>query len=409
MIFRIVSSNIFLYHNAKYKGIKMTANRWVGIILAFAMFSVGTYATIENYRERKLSDMVGQMILVGFRGTMPEEESVKDLAADIKDGKVGGVILFSVDVEKGKAAGFSGVELRAQTKSRNIIDTAQVRKLNAFLSDAARAGGRPSLLVSIDQEGGLVERLRPEHDWGYPVPSAKEQSKLSMSEITELYRGLGLRLKDLGFNVDFAPAVDIDVNPNSPAIGAMGRAYSANTARVSEYGHAAADGLKAAGMLSSFKHFPGHGSAGTDTHDGITDITDTWTTKELSPYRAVPEWTMVMVAHVVNRNVDSLPASLSPKWINGVLRDELGYKGVVITDDLQMGAIYNEYGLAETLRLAIAAGNDILLLGNNLQYTENLGRMAHTEIIKLVKNGKIPRARIKESYNRIIKLKGKIK
>ncbi len=376
--------------------------------LAFLIVAAGVGGCFY-YREQKLSDMVGQMILVGFRGTSPNDTSVKDLANDIRDGKIGGVILFSVDVEQGRAKGLSAAELRAQSKSRNIIDTIQVKKLNAYLSDAARQGGRPPLFVSIDQEGGRVIRLGPEHGFDFKMPSARDMSKMKMKDIFKLYTDLGVRLRQLGFNLDFAPCVDLDVDPKSPAIGAMGRAFSNDPARVARYGAIATMGLTRGGVLSSFKHFPGHGSAGTDTHDGMTDITKTWSESELVPYKTVPKSAMVMVAHVVNENFDTLPASLSPKMIGDVLRGRLGFRGVVISDDLQMGAIYENYGLTETLRMAILAGNDILLLGNNLKYTENLGRVAHDEVMKMVHDGKIPRARIRESYDRIIKIKQKIR
>ncbi|MCL2748998.1 MAG: glycoside hydrolase family 3 [Alphaproteobacteria bacterium] len=376
-------------------------------ILIIVAVAIGVIVGVaHHFRQQALSHMVGQMILVGFRGTTPDDAAVKDLAADIKAGKIGGIILFNVDVEQGLAAGLSMPEVRKQIKSRNIIDVDQVKRLNEFLSDAARQGGRLPLFVSIDQEGGAIVRLVPEHGFDMVMPSAKEQSKLDMNQINSLYAELGGRLHVLGFNVNFAPCVDVDVNPESPAIGARGRAFSANPERVSEYGHAAADGLKKANVLSSFKHYPGHGSAGTDTHDGMTDITKTWQEYELEPYENVPAYTMVMVAHVVNGRIDpDFPASLSQKTINGLLRGQLGFRGVVISDDLQMGAIYNHYGLAETLRMSIMAGTDILLLGNNLQYTENLGRIAHTEIMKMVKEGKIPRSRIQESYDRIKKMK----
>jgi beta-N-acetylhexosaminidase len=264
--------------------------------------------------------------------------------------------------------------------------------------------------VSIDQEGGRVVRLGAEHGFDTKTPSAKEMSNMTMPEISATYRKLGIALHDIGFNVDFAPDTDVDVNPDSPAIGAMGRAFSSDANVVAEYGIAAAGGLSDAGMLSSFKHFPGHGSAMNDTHAGLTDITNTWQEYELKPYYSVPENTMVMVAHVVNRSIDAYyPASLSHKTVDELLRKKLGFDGVVITDDLRMGAIYDTYGFTETLRLSIMAGNDILLWGNNLFYTENIGRQAHSEIMKMVHNGDIPRSRIAESYNRIMKLKNKIK
>jgi beta-N-acetylhexosaminidase len=264
------------------------------------------------------------------------------------------------------------------------------------------------LFISIDQEGGRVARLLAQHGFDFVLPAAQDLSALTMPEIYDKYKELGLQLFGLGFNLNFAPDTDVNVNPASPAIGALGRAYSADATLVGEYGRVAANGLNEAGIIASFKHFPGHGSAGTDTHAGLTDITSTWQEYELEPYADVPANTMVMVAHVINGKIDpTYPATLSQKTVNGLLRGQLGFQGVVITDDLQMGAIYDEYGFAEALRLAILAGNDVLLLGNNLTYTENIGRLAHEEIMKMVHNGDIPRERIQESYERIIRLKAR--
>lgn len=379
------------------------------VLVVAPSIAVGWKCFKNHQQKEQLSDMVGQMIIVGFRGTLPQDKSVQDLATDIEDGKIGGVILFSVDVEQGKANGCSGDELKAQTKSRNIIDVNQVTVLNKFLSNAARRGNRPPLFVSIDQEGGNVARLKPEHGFNFTVPSAKEQSNMPMDKISELYENLARQLYALGFNLNFSPCVDIDVNPESPAIGALDRSFSSDTNKVSEYGIASANGMWRGGVMSAFKHFPGHGSANTDTHAGLTDITNTWSISEMKPYKSVPSYTMVMVAHVINEKIDSLPASLSPRWINIILRKNLGFNGVVISDDLQMGAIYKQYGLRETVRMAIMAGNDILLLGNNLQYTENLGRVVHCMIMEMVEDGEISRYRIEESYNRIIKMKSNMR
>ena len=415
---------------------------------------IGGWFGVRAWRAAELNKMVGQMILVGFRGTGPGDEDVQSLVHDIRSGNIGGVILFSVDVEKGLATGLPMPEVRKLTKSRNITDINQVRELNELLSGAARAGRNPPLFISVDQEGGTdlsiaVVRLVPDHGFDLVMENAKglavkypptkitetksevvtknnngtrekalkEEINYEMTDamrgVEEEYYELGLRLRELGFNVDFAPVVDVDINPTSPAIGARGRAFSNNGILVAAYGRAAADGLARAGVIYSFKHFPGHGSAGTDTHDGMTDITDTWDAEELLPYKLHAQTDMpgmVMVAHVFNKNFDEeFPASLSEKTIGGILRRDIGYDGVVISDDLQMGAIYKHYGLRETLRLAILAGNDIMLLGNNLEYTRDLGRVAHAEIVDMVRRGEIPRARIKESYKRIMKLKKNLK
>jgi len=382
------------------------------IVLASLLSLTLPFVGYKIHETIELDNMVGQMILVGFRGTSPDDTEVKELAKEISRGKIGGVILFSVDVEKARQAGFKGPEIRKQTKSRNIIYVDQVYELNKFLSEAALKNGRPPLFISIDQEGGIIVRLDAGHGFDFAVPSAKEIARTKTAEqAEELYSMLGQRLRALGFNLNFAPTIDVDINPESPAIGALGRSFSDDPDTVVRYGRAAAQGLENSGILYSLKHFPGHGSAAMDTHDGMTDITRTWRPEELVPYGELAYTDMpgmVMVAHVMNTDIDpDHPSSLSAKTIGGILRNQIGFDGVVISDDLQMDAIHEHYGLRETLKLAIDAGNDIMLLGNNQSYTRNIGRKAHDEIVDMVHKGEIKRSRIKESFDRIIKLKGK--
>ncbi|MDR2778026.1 MAG: hypothetical protein LBB13_00765 [Rickettsiales bacterium] len=371
----------------------------------------GQYFWYYVHKNRLLNKMIGQMIILGFHGTSPRDAEVQALAQDIRAGRVGGVILFNIDVRKAKSSG--NQEWRRQTKSHNIIDVEQVAQLNEFLQNAAHDGGNPPLFVAVDQEGGTVIRLGPEHGFPVVLPAAKEMSNMPLSKIEELYFETGVALHRLGFNVDFAPVVDIDVNPKSPAIGALGRAFSADPSEVIDYGRVASNGLARAGMIYTFKHFPGHGSAEHNTHYGIADITNLWSTIELQPYRELVTSTMsgmVMVAHLICGQIDpTMPASLSPKWIDGILRRDIGFDGVVISDDLQMDAIYGRYGLRETLRLSINAGNDILLIGNNLKRMKNPVSLLHREIITMVRHGEISQERLKKSYERILKLKEKIR
>jgi beta-N-acetylhexosaminidase len=397
----------------RQKGKRNAMNKYIKLLLILLILFAGGYFIVMKYRASELDRMTGQMILVGFRGTNPNDASVKDVADDIRRGKIGGIILFSFDVAVAREAGVPSGEIRKLTKSRNILDVAQVRELNKYLSNAATQGGNPPLFISIDQEGGVISRLGPEHGFHYGIPSAKDMAKnKTPAQVRDLYYGLGLHLHSLGFNVNFAPVVDIDVNPDSPAIGGHGRAFSGNPERVIEYASAAARGLSDAGVIYSYKHFPGHGSAASDTHAGLTDVTKVWSDVELLPYRALAGTDMpgmVMVAHVFNENIDAeFPASLSEKTIDGILRRDIGFDGVVITDELQMGAIYKQYDLRETLKRAILAGNDIMLLGNSMHYTENIGRIAHGLIIDMVRRGEIPRRQIKKSYERIVKLKNNL-
>ena len=178
-----------------------------------------------------------------------------------------------------------------------------------------------------------------------------------------------------------------------------------------KHGGAFARGLADAKIAYSFKHFPGHGSATNDTHNGLTDITKTYQDYELKPWQDLLKnaspYTMVMVAHVINNNFDTLPASLSKPTIQKV-RD-MGFDGVIVSDDMDMGAIANKYGTETAIEMAINAGNDILVFGNNLTFDKNRGRDVNATIVKLVKEGKIKRARIRESYHRIKRLKQKVR
>jgi beta-N-acetylhexosaminidase len=164
-------------------------------------------------------------------------------------------------------------------------------------------------------------------------------------------------------------------------------------------------------VLTSLKHFPGHGSSVGDTHKGYVDVTKLWKRVELEPYKLLKNKAdTVMVAHVFNKNLDSkYPATLSAKTVNGLLRKELGYRGVVITDDLQMGAISKKYGLKTTLQLAINAGDDILLFGNQLDPRKVVTTKKLVDsIVSLVKDGKVSKRSIENSYKRIQRLKKKL-
>ena len=167
--------------------------------------------------------------------------------------------------------------------------------------------------------------------------------------------------------------------------------------------------LNDAGIVAVFKHFPGHGSARADSHKGVTDISATWSERELSPYRSAlgrPGQRMVMTGHLFHAGLDpAFPASLSPSVINGLLRGRLGYDGVVVTDDLQMDAIAAEYTLEEVVLRAIGAGADILLFGNNLEYDPAIVAKVQAVIVRAVEDGTISRARLEASWRRILKLK----
>ncbi len=339
-----------------------------------------------------LSAMIGQMIMIGFRGT-GEGPATRDFAIVLEDaaaGRIGGVVLFEPDY--------------ATKSTRNIVSIEQSRNLARLLQERAAV----PLFVAVDQEGGAVRRFRPEH--GVPAtPSARRMGGMTGNEVGELASELGSLLARAGVNLDFAPVVDVDVNPASPAIGARERAFSADPAIVADRASAFAEGLWSRGVLPCYKHFPGHGGAAADSHLGFTDVSDTWSDRELAPYRdlfADGPPAMVMIGHLTLRRFDpDHPASLSRAVVDGMLRGGLGWDGVVITDDLQMRAIRERYSDKEALRLAVNAGVDIILAGNNLAHEPELGRRLHGILAELVAEGAVSPERIAESYRRIMRLK----
>lgn len=341
--------------------------------------------------EPDLARMAGEMILVGFRGTELSDDAPVLRALAV--GQAGGVILFSRD-------GMDGGR-------RNIESPTQLRALIARLRRAAPG----PIFVAVDQEGGKVQRLSSRN--GFPDwPSARALGT-GDAEATYLSAlNMGGVLAEAGFNLNFAPVVDLDY-PDSPAIGRVERAFDRRPERVTAHARAFVQGLEEAGVIPVLKHFPGHGSARGDTHDGFVDVSATWTPDELEPYRVLLDEGfdgMIMAAHVTLNRYGDLPADLSPGVIDGLLRGELGWKGVVVTDDLQMGAVTAVHSLEETVLLAVNAGADILLFGNNLPqaYDERVAEHAHAALLRLVRDGRIDPGRIRASWRRIQNLKRSI-
>lgn len=339
-----------------------------------------------------LDAMIGQMVMVGFRGdgTPPLGPELRGVLDDIRTGRIGGVIFFDRDWQTKK-------------RGRNITATAQLAKLSALLQKNAPI----PLFIAVDQEGGRVQRLRPEH--GFPAtPSASELGKDTFEQTRKAAATMGQSLMALGITVNFAPVADVAVRPDSPAIGALGRAFSGNAKDSAGHAKAFMDGLAQAGIIGSYKHFPGHGSAVADSHKKLTDITATWRDEELALYKTLPPNGpfMVMTGHLMHATFDpEYPASLSHAITTGLLREKLGWRGVVITDDLEMDAIDLFYSMDERIRLAINAGVDIILFGNNLRHHPEQGRRVHAAIRRLVDSGAVPPERIAESWLRIRELK----
>lgn len=348
----------------------------------------------QGAQEYTLDEAIGQMLLVGFRGTAVD--STDHIYRDLRDYHVGSVILFDYDVPTG-------------TRGRNIRSAGQVKALCTQLRAL-----NPNLLIGIDQEGGYVSRLGTRY--GFPKTlTAQRSATLGIDSVRSQARLTAGMLASLGINLNFAPVADVNVNPSCPVIGAIERSFSADTAAVARCCEVWIEEQRAKGVVSCLKHFPGHGSAKGDTHKGLVDVTKTWQRCELAPYRAlcsspetgeVPEGgrgMMVMTAHVINRQLDpsGLPASLSPR-ITSLLRDTLGFQGVIVTDDLAMGAIVQQYSFEQAVRMAVLAGADMLCLSNNGgTYDVNMVPRAVRVIRQMVEDGTISADRIAQSAMRI--------
>ncbi|AKF25491.1 glycosyl hydrolase [Sulfurovum lithotrophicum] len=356
-------------------------------------FMVAVIAVTSLWAGFSLDQKIGQMLMVGFHGTSAPKNS--QICQDIRKYHIGAVILFDYNpVDK--------------SKPKNIANRQQLKKLTAQLQRCSYDG---KLLIAVDQEGGKVQRLKSRYGFYGNFPKASDVIKMDQRQIKKTYGKMAKELKSVGINYDLAPVVDLDINSRNHVIHGLGRSFGKDPKTVAAYASTFIDAMHRYGVLTSLKHFPGHGSSVGDTHKGFVDVTNLWKKAELEPYRLLNKKAdTVMVAHVFNQKLDArYPASLSNKTVNGLLRKKLAFNGVVITDDLQMGAISKKYGLRNTLKLAINAGDDMLLFGNQLDPNKTVSTKKLVETVKsLVKSGEVNKKTIDYAYGRIHNLKRKL-
>lgn len=329
------------------------------------------------------------MLLVGFRGLRVDEAEAT--RREVADGAIGGVILFSVDQPTGGP--------------RNVASPDQVAGLVDGLGAEARLA---PLMVAIDQEGGRVARLGPAN--GFPATvSAAELGRGSVEETRAAASRMAETLRSVGITVNLAPVVDLAANPDNPIIARIGRSFSADPRVVIDHARAFIEAHHERGVACALKHFPGQGSASADTHLGVVDVTGSWTDRELLPFAALVDEGLadaILTAHIFNADLDAeRPATLSAPTIDGLLRGRIGFEGVVISDDLQMGAIRDAYGYEEAVALAIEAGVDVLLIANQLVYEPGIATRTVDLVERLVREGRIGEERIDASWRRIAALK----
>ena len=342
--------------------------------------------------DEQLKNEIGQMIITGFRGTEISENS--DVYKIIKDVKVGGVVLFDYDVP-------------SSSFPRNIVNYEQAKNL---IFDIQKYSATP-LFIAVDAEGGNVNRLKQKYGF-LPIVSAEKMGQDKTLQTTyKESTDLAVELRGLGFNMNLAPVVDVNINSKNPIIGVLGRSFSSDAKEVSKQAKIFIENLQEDDIVAVAKHFPGQGSATEDSHDGQVDITNTYKNEELLPYQNLNNNGLlkaVMVAHIINKNIDkNYPATLSEIFLQNILRKQVGFNGVIISDDMQMAAISKNYSFDEAIITAINAGVDMLTVLNNSPngYDKDLALKTRNIIFDAVKSGKIKEQRITGSYNRILNLK----
>ena len=334
-----------------------------------------------------LEQMAGQMMVVAFDGN--DAASAMQIVPAIEAGMLGAVVLFA-----------SG------TSPSNIISPDQVAALTSGLQ--ALSPG-PRLLIFCDEEGGLVARL--DDRFGFPA-TVSEQSMATSQTTAQAASVMASTLRAAGVNANLAPVVDVNVNPDNPIIGSLGRSFSSDPRSVANNALQFVDAMHSQGILCTLKHFPGHGSSTADSHLGFVDVTDLWSDQELIPFQTViaaGKADVVLSAHIFNAHLDpTYPATLSHATITGILRERLGYQGVVVTDGITMKAITDFYGFSQAVELAINAGVDMVSCAESVLNGQSAGDAIRGVIVDAVKTGRIPVARVEESYARILALRKRL-
>lgn len=287
----------------------------------------------------------GELLITGFRGTNPSDPEVEMVRRLLEKRLVAGVMLLR----------------------RNIESPEQLSRLSSSLHAAS-----PDLppIISIDQEGGSVTRLGSYNGFkSWQSAASIAQSGRNTAEIREYYSARAAEMSTVGINLNFGPVVDLNVNPSNPIIGSKGRSYGRDVDDVVDMAEAFVIGHRISGVKTCLKHFPGHGSSRADSHKGAADVSRTWIAEEIAPFERLVRADMadtIMNSHVLHPYFSDepwLPASLSEKSVRE-MRGGLGFKGPVVTDDMQMGAITDLAGIAAAAAMAVKAGNSLLIYSN---------------------------------------------
>jgi len=377
----------------------LTENRWVGFwgmdrrkFLLGAAAAPAALAGADTARIAAVPPteharaVASELLIAGFSGSDARSPSAQALAAQIRDGSVGGVV-FVKD---------------------NIGDRDDVLGLTSLFSVAAPR----KTIIAIDHEGGAVQRLVEAHGCDV-LPSARRVAQqLTIAEAQALYSEAGSAIARLGFNLNLAPVVDLE-NANNPAIGQYGRSFSADPEIVTAFAGAFIRGFEAAGVCCVLKHFPGQGGAKGDSHEVAPDISSAWSQADLLPFRRLVDdggAAAVMSGYSVLRTVAPAgrPAALSREIVAGLLRSELAFDGVAMTDDLDMGAVGFGFARRSAVLDALAAGNDALMVRNRRNYDSTLPVTVASWISEGLDYGTLTIDSLNKSVDRIRRLRNKL-
>ena len=356
--------------------------------------SASSETSVLDIKKMSLREKVGQMFFV--RPEALDTTIHWTEYQDLPDYKLQQVNKTMRDVSKDYPVG--GMILYAH----NIVDETQ---LGDFIAEIRELNGSP--LLAIDEEGGRIARIA--NNENFDVPKYESMAAIAESgDPSEAYKAaftIGSYVKKYGFDIDYAPVADVNTNPENIVIGA--RAFSDDPETAAEFVVSYLNGLDSAGVIGTLKHFPGHGDVKTDTHSGYAETNKTWEEMlecEMIPFKAGIEAgaQMIMTAHIAAPKVtgDDLPATLSSVILQDKLRGELGFKGIIVTDAMDMGAITTQFGNAEAAIKSIQAGVDVVLCSKD--FTQ-----VFDAVVNAVEKGDIKETRIDESVKRILELKAK--
>jgi beta-N-acetylhexosaminidase len=352
-----------------------------GILRSFMFYPVAWFWT--RHPQDPLGKAVSQILMLGFIGSTRHSLSARLLARQFRNGQIHNIFFVKENIGTHKNL----------IALKNLFDTQ-----------------KKYTWVGIDHEGGAVQRLSHRHGVR-KLPRAIQvgMSQLNFSQVKVMYSHSAKELRHWGFNLNFGPVLDVH-DPKNLAIGKFGRSFGIDARSISLCGAAFVEGFQSEGVTSVLKHFPGHGRSVGDSHLEPANISDQWSEKELAPFKQLIDWRrapIIMCGHLRLDSIDATgcPATLSKPIIEGLLRDRLGYCGVVMTDDIDMQAITKTHDRRRAMIEALNAGNDLIMIRNLFGYDPLLPKRALYWVRQAIKNGELTESRVFEAAERIMSLK----